>query len=111
MRPRPAPSACRVEWVDGIPDGPVVVPDSHIRGGIDADGANVGMYTSIAVNDNGEPSVTYFDRDTGSLKFAQKIGDTWAKHTIQAGTGTFTATCTACGREPGPPRAGQSADR
>ena len=76
------------EWVDGVPeDGPVVVPDSKIRGGIDAAGPDVGMYTSIAVNANGEPSVTYFDRDTGSLKFAQKVGDTWVKHTIQTGTG------------------------
>jgi MYXO-CTERM domain-containing protein len=75
------------EWVDGVPDGPVVVPDSKIRGGIEASGADVGMYTSIAVNGNGEPSVTYFDRDTGSLRFAQKIGDVWHKHTIQTGTG------------------------
>ncbi|MBL0214247.1 MAG: hypothetical protein IPQ07_10195 [Myxococcales bacterium] len=75
------------EWVDGVPDGPVVVPDSHIRGGIDAAGADVGMYTSIAVNGNGQPSVTYFDRDTGSLKFAQKVNDVWVKHTIQTGTG------------------------
>ncbi len=75
------------EWVDGVPDGPIVVPDSKIRGGIDASGPDVGMYTSIAVNANGQPSVTYFDRDTGSLKFAQKVNDVWVKHTIQTGTG------------------------
>jgi len=75
------------EWVDGVPSGPVTVPDSKIRGGIDAAGADVGMYTSIAVNANGEPAVSYFDRDTGSLKFAQKIGGAWQIHTVQTGTG------------------------
>lgn len=75
------------EWVDGIPDGPVLVPDSQIRGGIDAAGENVGMYTSIAVNNDGSPMVTYFDRDSGSLKFAQKLNDAWQIHTIQKGTG------------------------
>lgn len=75
------------EWVDGVPDGPVVVPDSKIRRGIDAAGPDVGMYTSIAVNASGEPCVSYFDRDTGSLKFAQKVGDTWTVHTVQTGTG------------------------
>jgi len=75
------------EWVDGVPDGPVVVEDSHIRGGIEAAGPDVGMYTSIAVNGNGEPSVTYFNRDTGSLMFAQKVGGNWVKHAISTGTG------------------------
>ncbi len=77
------------EWVDGVPDGPVVVPDSKIRGGIDADGPDVGMYTSIAVGPDNQPMVTYFDRDTGSLKFAAKVAGTWQIHTIQAGTGTL----------------------
>lgn len=76
------------EWVDGVPaDGPVIVPDSKIRGGIEAAGVDVGMYTSIAVNANGQPSVTYFNRDTGSLMFAQKVNDVWVKHAISTGTG------------------------
>ena len=75
------------EWVDGIPDGPITIPDSNIRGGIEAAGEDVGMYTSIAVGNDGSPMVTYFDRDTSSLKFAQKIGDVWQKHTISKGTG------------------------
>jgi hypothetical protein len=75
------------EWVDGVPDGPVVVPDSAIRHGIDAHGDDVGMYTSIAVNASGVPMVSYFDRDNGSLKFAAKVGDTWQTHTVQMGTG------------------------
>jgi hypothetical protein len=58
-----------------------------IRGGISADGPDVGMYTSIAVGADGNPMVTYFDRDTGSLKFAQKVGDVWQSHVIEAGVG------------------------
>ena len=75
------------EWVDGIPEGPVTIPDSKIRGGIEASGEDVGMYTSIAVGNDGSPMVTYFDRDTSSLKFAQKVGGVWQKHTISKGTG------------------------
>ncbi len=75
------------EYVDGVPDGPVLIPDSKIRGGIDASGEDVGMWTSIAVNSASEPMVTYFDKDTSSLRFAHKVGDTWQKHVIQQGTG------------------------
>lgn len=75
------------EWVDGVPDGPVIVPDSQIRRGIDASGLDVGMYTSIAVNASGSPMVTYFDRETSSLKYAAKVNDVWQIHTIQQGTG------------------------
>ncbi|HWU89294.1 MAG TPA: MYXO-CTERM sorting domain-containing protein, partial [Kofleriaceae bacterium] len=74
------------EWVDGVPDGPVVVEGSKYRGGIDAKGDDVGMYTSIAVAPDGSPMVTYFDRETASLKFAVKRGDVWEKHIIQQGT-------------------------
>ena len=75
------------EYVDGVPSGPVLVPDSKIRGGIDAAGEDVGMWTSIAVNPANEPMVTYFDRDTSSLRFAHKVGDTWQKHVIEQGSG------------------------
>ena len=60
------------EWVDGVPDGPVVVEDSKYRNGIAEKGEDVGMYTSIAVGADGGPMVTYFDRDKASLKFAHK---------------------------------------
>jgi hypothetical protein len=75
------------EWVDGVPDGPVEVPGAMIRGGISQAGENVGMYTSIAVGIDGSPMVTYFDRDSGSLKFAQKVGGVWQKTVIEAGVG------------------------
>ncbi|MGE3458166.1 MAG: hypothetical protein AB7O24_23835 [Kofleriaceae bacterium] len=77
------------EWVDGVPEGPVLIPDSKIRGGIDAAGTDVGKYTSIAVGSDGTPMVTYFDRDTGSLKFAAKVGGSWQIHTVEEGTGSI----------------------
>ncbi|MDQ3366037.1 MAG: hypothetical protein M3680_11475 [Myxococcota bacterium] len=78
------------EWVDGVPDGPVVVDGGKYRNGVAEKGEDVGMYTSIAVAKDGSPMVTYFDRDTASLKFARKNGDVWEKHTIEAGSGTLT---------------------
>jgi len=74
------------EWVDGVPDGPVEIEGSLHRGGISAKGPDVGMYTSIAVAPDGSPMVTYFEPETASLKFAVKIGDTWEKHVVAAGT-------------------------
>ena len=80
------------EWVDGVPDGPVIVPDSKIRRGIDEAGPDVGMYTSIAVAPDGTPEVSYFDRDTGSLKFAARVGGVWQTHVVEAGTGKIDAS-------------------
>ena len=79
------------EWVDGVPDGPVIVPDSKIRRGIDADGPDVGMYTSIAVGPDGTPMVSYFDRETASLKLAQRVNGTWQTHVVDQGTGQLGA--------------------
>jgi hypothetical protein len=75
------------EWVDGVPDGPVTVPNAQIRRGIEAAGDDVGMYTSIAVAPDGTPMVSYFDRETASLKLAQRINGTWQIHVVEAGTG------------------------
>jgi uncharacterized protein (TIGR03382 family) len=76
------------EWVDGVPDGPVIVPQSAFRGGIAEKGVDVGMYTSIEVSSDGTPQVSYFDRDNGSLKFAERNADgVWVNHVIEAGTG------------------------
>lgn len=80
------------QWVDGVPDGPVEVPQSPVRGGVRAKGPDVGMYTSIAVAPDGTVMVTYFDRDTGSLKFAALVGGVWQSHTIEAGTGALGET-------------------
>lgn len=79
------------EWVDGVPAGPVTIPGAKIRGGIEDDGPDVGMYTSIAVGPDGAPMVSYFDRDTGSLKFAQKVNGTWQTHIVDRGTDSMAS--------------------
>ncbi|HTR52418.1 MAG TPA: hypothetical protein VMJ10_17010, partial [Kofleriaceae bacterium] len=80
------------QWVDGVPQGPVTVPGSKIRGGISDNGPNVGMYTSIQVEPDGTPVVTYFDVDNASLKFAANVNGTWQIHTVDAGTGMLMPT-------------------
>jgi len=77
------------QWVDGVPDVQPDVPGSMIRGGISANGPNVGMYTSIQVQSDGTVQVTYFDVDNASLKFAALVGGTWQIHTVDAGTGSI----------------------
>jgi len=79
------------EWVDGVPEGPVTIPNAKIRGGIEDAGPDVGMYTIIAVGPDGAPMVSYFDRETGSLKFAQKINGTWQTHIVDMGTDTMAS--------------------
>lgn len=81
------------EWVDGVPaDGAVVAPGSAFRGGVMESGPDVGMYTSIAVNAQGVPMVTYFDRDNASLKFAAKVNGAWQIHVVDMGTGMLGET-------------------
>ena len=80
------------QWVDGVPSGPVTVPGSKIRGGISDPGEDVGMYTSIAVAQDGTVSVSYFDHGAqgapaASLKFAQLVNGTWQTHVVDAGNG------------------------
>ncbi|HVV86421.1 MAG TPA: hypothetical protein VHE35_25365 [Kofleriaceae bacterium] len=75
------------EFVDGVPDGPVVVPGSKVRGGIMDPGPDVGLYTSVGVAPDDSIMVSYYDRDNGSLKFAGKYQGTWSTHVIDAGTG------------------------
>ncbi len=77
------------EWVDGVPTGPVVVPGSMIRGGISDNGPNVGMYTSIKVEPDGTPVVTYFDVDRGALKFAARVAGVWQISDVDVGTGSI----------------------
>jgi len=72
------------EWVDGVPDGPVTVPGSMIRGGVEDDGPNVGMYTSIAVAADGTVYVSYYDVDRGALKLAVRgLDGTWTKTDVE----------------------------
>ena len=76
------------EWVDGIPAGPVTVPGSTIRGGVEDAGTNVGMYTSIAVAADSTVYVSYFDVDRGALRLAIRgVDGTWATTDVELATG------------------------
>jgi MYXO-CTERM domain-containing protein len=74
------------QFLDGIPEGPVAVPGSDIRGGIREPGPDVGLYTSIATAETGEVVISYFAKETGSLKVATFAGDTWATHDVDIGS-------------------------
>jgi MYXO-CTERM domain-containing protein len=73
------------EFIDGVPDGPVVLETSDIRDGIFDPGPDVGTFTSIAVQPDDTVVASYFDNDTGSLKFAQGTSGNWAIHTVETG--------------------------
>ena len=90
------------EWVDGVPDGPVVVPDSKIRGGIDDDGPDVGMYTSIAVarrrHADGDATSIATPRRSSSPRRSTACGrrtsSTRAPSQIDPGSGGSLSACT-----------------
>ena len=73
------------EFVDGVPSGPVIFEGLGTRGGIEADGEDVGKFTSVAINSSDEALISYFDEDRAALKFAARVGDAWQIHTVQEG--------------------------
>jgi hypothetical protein len=75
------------QFIDGVPEGPIVLPETGIRGGIKAGGEDVGQYTDLAIAPDGTVMVSYFDASTGSLKFAANpaAAGEWHHHTVDAG--------------------------
>lgn len=73
------------QFVDGVPEGPIVLPPFAVRGGIRAPGEDVGLYTDIAAVSADLAMVSYFDATSGSLKFAANYDGGWQKHVIDAG--------------------------
>jgi hypothetical protein len=73
------------QFIDGVPDGPVAVPDSSVRGGILDPGPDVGLHTDIAIAPDDVVMVSYFDRDGTSLKFASNRGGSWSHHVVSGG--------------------------
>ncbi|HRI71269.1 MAG TPA: hypothetical protein PK156_43850, partial [Polyangium sp.] len=79
-----------VDWkaVDGVPAEPPV--DSTIfnkegfRGGQIESGDDVGLWTSIALNDSGNPSVAYYDRTNRALKYIRRVESNWEAITVEA---------------------------
>lgn len=55
-------------FVDGVPAGPVALPQSDVRWGISAPGQDVGEYTSIGKLSINQPIVAHRNTTTGSLR-------------------------------------------
>jgi hypothetical protein len=82
----------KVAWVavDGVPTDPPPDPKlykaSGFRGGQTEPGDDVGLWTSIAIDDAGNPAVAYYDRTNRALKFARSKGDAWEISTVELKT-------------------------
>ncbi|HXU69690.1 MAG TPA: hypothetical protein VN947_10190 [Polyangia bacterium] len=76
------------DFVDGVPDEPPDIPNSHNRGGISDKGDDVGRYTSIATSSTSEPIIAYYDKTHGALKFASFGAIRWHSHTVDVGVGS-----------------------
>lgn len=76
------------ETVDGIPareEG--TCPDHDPTGwrrGETESGDDVGLWTSLQVGADGVPKVVYYDATHKALKYATKVGATWASYTLKA---------------------------
>lgn len=81
----------RVDWqiIDGVPtrdDGSCPGADpTGWRAGESEPGDNVGLWTSIAVGDDGQPMLAYYDATNKALKFATFDGRAWNKYTLAGG--------------------------
>ncbi|HEY1697418.1 MAG TPA: MYXO-CTERM sorting domain-containing protein [Polyangiaceae bacterium] len=80
-----------VQWqdVDGLPPAPTdgTCPDNSPtswRNGLTDPGPDVGLWTSIQLDSNNNPMVSYYDATNAALKFASSPdgGKTWASHTV-----------------------------
>jgi hypothetical protein len=49
---------------------------------VDGQGSDVGLYTSLAVDQLDRPRVAYFDRSNGRLKYAEKTAEGWEVVTV-----------------------------
>jgi hypothetical protein len=77
------------DFVDGVPDVAPELPGSHVRGGVQDPGDDVGRYTSIGSTKSGDPIIAYYDKTHGSLKFASFGVIRWHTHEIDKGSLTM----------------------
>jgi len=74
----------KVDWkaIDGVPEEPEVdgskFDTSAFRGGQVEPGDDVGLWSSVAVDSDGNPAVAYYDRGNKQLKIAVYDGDEWS---------------------------------
>ena len=79
----------RVLWkaVDGVPDEPAVDIESYdpkgFRGGQTEPGLDVGLWSSIAIDADGNPAVAYYDATNRALRYAHLQGDTWSVSVVE----------------------------
>jgi MYXO-CTERM domain-containing protein len=77
------------DFVDGVPDeGPTNINNSHVRGGIEDKGDDVGRYTSLQMTASNDPVIAYYDLTHGALKFASFGVVRWHSHFVDQGAGT-----------------------
>lgn len=63
-------------FVDGVPAGPVVLPTSDVRWGINAKGTDVGAYTSVGKLTTGTPIIAHHNRTTGAVRISYTLDAT-----------------------------------
>ncbi len=74
-----------ISWspVDGIPaDAPCSGAALGPRHGIAEPGTDVGWYTDLVVDAQGNPRISYFDRTNGDLKLASYDGGVWSLQVV-----------------------------
>jgi len=57
------------------------------------DDDDVGWYTSIALNEDGNPGISYYDGERQNLKYARRSGGSWNRETVASSdnTGIYTS--------------------
>jgi MYXO-CTERM domain-containing protein len=77
----------KLKPVDGVPAGaPATDVPTGYRGGVSAEGENVGAYASVALID-GKAHVAYQHIDDGTLLYGSENGDAWDRHVVDAAEG------------------------
>ncbi|MBI4703264.1 MAG: hypothetical protein HY744_19275 [Deltaproteobacteria bacterium] len=82
-----------VRWkaVDGVPEEPAVDPEHYdplgFRGGQTEAGDDVGLWTSIAIDDAGSPGVAYYDVTGRALRYAHLENGKWVAAAVAQAKG------------------------